>query len=119
MGSLEQVTTRATRVLAPNPGPMTLEGTNTWVLREPGAEGTIVVDPGPVDAAHLERIRALGPVALIVLTHRHIDHVEAAPTLHEQTGAPVVARDPALCLGADPLDGDAVREVAGVDWLTI
>jgi glyoxylase-like metal-dependent hydrolase (beta-lactamase superfamily II) len=89
------------------------------VLRDPAAEAAVVVDPGPAEAAHLERIRALGPVALIVLTHGHIDHAEAAPALHEQTGAPVVARDPALCLGADPLEGDELRAVAGVEWLTI
>ena len=46
---------RATCVLAPNPGMMTLDGTNTWVLRE-GAR-SIVIDPGPLGDGHLERIR--------------------------------------------------------------
>jgi glyoxylase-like metal-dependent hydrolase (beta-lactamase superfamily II) len=119
MSTLEQSTTRALRLLAPNPGPMTLDGTNTWVLREPGNDSCVVVDPGPADDGHLARIREHGPIALIVLTHGHVDHAEAAPLLHEQTGAPVVARDAALCLGADPLAGDTVQDVAGVEWLTV
>src|SRR4051794_33355436 len=119
MGTLEQVTTRALRLLAPNPGPMTLDGTNTWVLREPGDERCVVVDPGPLDDSHLRRIADQGPVATIVLTHGHVDHAEAAPRLHELTGAPVVARDPSLCIDAAPLADDERREVAGVDWLTV
>ncbi len=44
-------------MLAPNPGPMTLEGTNTWVLRaRPGAR-SVVVDPGPLDRGHLDAVR--------------------------------------------------------------
>jgi glyoxylase-like metal-dependent hydrolase (beta-lactamase superfamily II) len=43
-------------VRAPNPGPMTLDGTNSWILRAAGARGSVVVDPGPTDAAHLERL---------------------------------------------------------------
>ena len=38
-------------VLAPNASPMTLDGTNTWVLRDPGSSRSVVVDPGPPDAA--------------------------------------------------------------------
>ncbi|MDQ1704510.1 MAG: hypothetical protein QOF18_876 [Frankiaceae bacterium] len=119
MSTLEQVTTRALRILAPNPGPMTLTGTNTWVLREPGDERCVVVDPGPLDAGHLARVAEHGPVALIVLTHGHVDHSEGAPQLHELTGAPVIARDPALCIGAEPLTDEAVRDVAGLEWLTV
>ena len=47
---------RAGCVLAPNPSPMTLEGTNTWVLAEPGASSCVVVDPGPDDAGHLRAV---------------------------------------------------------------
>ncbi len=46
-------TERASAVLAPNPSPMTLEGTNTWILAEPGARRAVVVDPGPKDTLHL------------------------------------------------------------------
>src|SRR4051812_29978240 len=119
MSAFEPVTSRALRLLAPNPGPMTLDGTNTWVLREPGEESCVVVDPGPLDESHLRRIVELGPVAMIVLTHGHFDHAEAAPRLHELTGAPVVARDPNLCISAPPLADDDRREMAGIDWLTV
>ena len=50
---LRQVTPHAGVVLAENPSPMTLEGTNTWVLRAPGSDAVVVVDPGPPDRAHL------------------------------------------------------------------
>jgi glyoxylase-like metal-dependent hydrolase (beta-lactamase superfamily II) len=122
MSEPRQVTSRAQLVLAPNPGPMTLDGTNSWVLREPDGDRCVVVDPGPADEGHLGRLAALGPVALVVLTHGHLDHSEGAPRLRELTGAPVTALDPALCLAADPLDvaGRGGRQsVAGLDWLTI
>jgi glyoxylase-like metal-dependent hydrolase (beta-lactamase superfamily II) len=107
-------------MLAPNPGPMTLDGTNSWVLREPGGERCVVVDPGPLGNGHVERLAEVGPIELIVLTHRHFDHSEAAPRLHELSGAPVVARDPALCIGAEPLSEATGRtSVAGVEWLTV
>jgi glyoxylase-like metal-dependent hydrolase (beta-lactamase superfamily II) len=119
MGTAEQVTERATRLLAPNPGPMTLDGTNTWILREPGADAAVVVDPGPLHEEHLAGIVALGPVAQIVLTHRHHDHAEGAVRLRELTGAPVTARDAALCIDAEPLRPDAVSHVSSVEWLTV
>src|SRR3954451_6705135 len=78
-----------TLVRAPNPGPMTLDGTNTWVLRAPGG-GAIVVDPGPLDEGHLRAVAGLGPVAAILLTHGHEDHTEGVPRLAELTGAPVL-----------------------------
>src|SRR3954471_2143866 len=119
MSTLEQATTRALRLLAPNPGPMTLDGTNTWVLREPGDDRCVIVDPGPLDDGHLRRLADHGPVAMIVLTHGHFDHAEGAPRLHELTGAPVVARDERLCIDASPLQPDERRAVAGVEWLTV
>ncbi|WP_309064739.1 MBL fold metallo-hydrolase [Microbacterium sp.] len=99
-----------TRVLAPNPGPMTLDGTNTLVIRHPSSPSAVVVDPGPADDAHLDRVLAVGPVELILLTHHHLDHVEAATALHERTGAPVRAADRALVAEAEPLaDGEAIE----------
>ncbi len=115
----EQATPSAARLLAPNPSPMTLEGTNTWILRDPGEPGCVVVDPGPLDDGHLDRIVGAGPVELIVLTHSHLDHAEAAPRLAEMTGAPVVARDPAWCRGVPPLQPGRYDAVVGVEWLTI
>src|SRR3954452_3192991 len=119
MGVLDPVTARAGRVLAPNPGPMTLEGTNTWILREPNVEACVVVDPGPLDEGHLAAVADQGPVALVVLTHGHDDHAGGAGRFHEMTGAPVLARDPALCLGIEALDDDEKRTVADVEWLSV
>jgi glyoxylase-like metal-dependent hydrolase (beta-lactamase superfamily II) len=85
---LESLPAWVTLVRAPNPGPMTLDGTNTWLLRAPGA-GAVVVDPGPLDERHLRAVAADGPVAAIVLTHGHIDHTEGVARLAELTGAPV------------------------------
>ena len=51
-------TPRATCLLAPNPSPMTLDGTNTWVIAEPGSPSVVVVDPGPEDEGHLRRVLA-------------------------------------------------------------
>ncbi|MEP6800185.1 MAG: MBL fold metallo-hydrolase [Lapillicoccus sp.] len=88
------VTTRATCVLEPNPGPMTLDGTNTWVLLEPGADLAVVIDPGELDEAHLQRVLAtvadLGArVGLTLLTHGHLDHAQSADRFAELTRAPV------------------------------
>jgi glyoxylase-like metal-dependent hydrolase (beta-lactamase superfamily II) len=90
------VTARAACVLAPNPGVMTLEGTNTWVLMEPGSAACVVVDPGPLDEPHLQRVldvvaRRGARVALTLLTHAHLDHAESAGRFAELTGAPVRA----------------------------
>lgn len=93
---LRPVTPTAGVVLAPNPGPMTLEGTNTWVLRDPGSESCVVVDPGPLDEGHLAEVASYGPVDVVLLTHGHLDHSEGARRFAELTGAPVRALDPAL-----------------------
>ncbi|MFC7243649.1 MBL fold metallo-hydrolase [Catellatospora aurea] len=70
---------------APNPGPMTLDGTNTWLLDD----GT-VIDPGPDDLAHLEAIIEAGPpIRRILFTHGHPDHVDGVTTLLALTGATV------------------------------
>lgn len=96
---------RVIRVLAPNPGLLTLEGTNTWVV---GDGPSLVVDPGPADDAHLaEVVREARGVAAILLTHDHVDHAEAAAALAAMTGAPLVA---ARAAGAERLrDGQTFR----------
>lgn len=109
---IQQWTERVTRVLAPNPGLMRLEGTNSYVVRAPGARSSAVVDPGPPDEEHLARLRSLGDIELVLVTHRHLDHAEAAAELAASVGAPVRAVDPDVCREADPLqDGEVI--VAG------
>lgn len=79
------------RLRAPNPSPMTRDGTNTYLL---GGAGLAVIDPGPDDPAHLEAIlRAVGrvPVSHVLVTHAHLDHSPLAPALSAATGAPVLA----------------------------
>jgi glyoxylase-like metal-dependent hydrolase (beta-lactamase superfamily II) len=71
---------------APNPGPMTLDGTNSWVLRAPGAAGCVVVDPGPDDEGHLRRLAGAGPVELVLVTHGHDDHVGGLARFRDLTG---------------------------------
>ncbi len=106
----------ATCVLAPNPGPMTLDGTNTWVLRSASGSRSVVVDPGPLHPGHLAAVRELaGDVAVVLLTHGHVDHSEAAVTFASDVACPVRALDPEHRLGADGLaDGDVV-EVDGLE----
>jgi glyoxylase-like metal-dependent hydrolase (beta-lactamase superfamily II) len=89
-------------LLAPNPSPMTLDGTRTFVV------GRVVIDPGPDDAAHLDAIvDALdgAPPAAILLTHAHGDHSAAALPLARRTGAPVMMSRGAL---HSPLHGAEV-----------
>ena len=111
---LRTVTPLASVRLQRNPSPMTLDGTNTWVLRAPGEDACVVVDPGEDEESHLRAVAADGPVALVLLTHRHNDHAGGARRLAALTGAPVRALDPSLVLGSEALaDGDVVAE-AGV-----
>jgi len=112
---VRRVTPTAGVVLAPNPGPMTLEGTNTWVLRAEGSEGCVVVDPGPLLEEHLQAVAAAGPVEAILLTHGHFDHSEGAGRLAELTGASVRALDPRHRLGDEGLDDGAVVVGGGLE----
>jgi glyoxylase-like metal-dependent hydrolase (beta-lactamase superfamily II) len=83
---------RVLRVLAPNPGPFTLEGTNTWIV---GEDPSVVIDPGPDDAGHLLAvIDEAEPVAAVLLTHRHPDHAPGAARLAATARAPVYAFRP-------------------------
>ncbi|MCB5275748.1 putative polyketide biosynthesis zinc-dependent hydrolase BaeB [Arthrobacter sp. SO5] len=101
--------------LAPNPGPMSLHGTNSYVIAAPGAERIVVVDPGPLDERHLQDLAGAGAVELILITHRHADHTAAAARLAELTGAPVRAADPAHCHAGAPLVDGEVIHAAGVE----
>lgn len=110
-----QVSARAFCVLAPNPSPMTLDGTNTWVLHEPGSTQALVVDPGPDDEAHLRAVLAVveglgARVAKTLLTHGHLDHSEGAARFAALTGSSVLALDPLQRSGDEGLgEGDVVR----------
>jgi len=102
-------------VLAPNAGPMTLDGTNTWLLSRPGS-GSVVIDPGPDHEGHLRAVLQAAldvdaPVRQVLLTHGHADHSEGAASLRELAGGvPVRALDPAHRLGGEGLaDGDVVE----------
>lgn len=101
---------RGACVLAPNANHMTLDGTNTWVLREPDGGRCVVVDPGPSIGSHLDAVAAeAGDVAVVLLTHHHADHSEAAREFAERVGCGVRALDPAYRLGSEGLtDGDVV-----------
>jgi glyoxylase-like metal-dependent hydrolase (beta-lactamase superfamily II) len=111
------VTPAASCVLAPNPGPMTLDGTNTWVLCARGAARAVVVDPGPDDPAHLRAVLAAveardARVGVVLLTHGHLDHSEAARSFAQAAGGVAVrALDPAHRLGEEGLGGGDVVEV--------
>jgi len=99
-GSEEELLARygILRLLAPNPGPFTLTGTNTWLV---GRGPTWVIDPGPMLDAHFERLLAAieerGGLGGVALTHDHEDHAEAV--------APLLAEHPApLAGGRGPVD---------------
>lgn len=115
MNTAPQLPDGVTLTLAPNPGPMTLDGTNTWRVTAPWSPGSaaVVVDPGPDDEGHLCRVAALGPVALVVVTHRHRDHTAGAARFAQLTGAAVRGADPEECIDAPPLAAGEILTVAG------
>ncbi|MFE9029199.1 MBL fold metallo-hydrolase [Streptomyces iakyrus] len=113
-------TARAVNVLAPNASAMTLDGTNTWIISEPGSDLAVVVDPGPLDDGHLRRVVATAEqagrrVALTLLTHGHPDHAEGAARFAELTGTRVRALDPALRLGEEGLAAGDVITTGGLE----
>lgn len=88
------ITAFASCVLAPNPSPMTLDGTNTWVLARPDATAGVVVDPGPLHEGHLTAVAQEAQrrgirVEVVLLTHHHADHEEGAQRFAEMVGAHV------------------------------
>ncbi|MFF8939595.1 MBL fold metallo-hydrolase [Streptomyces paradoxus] len=113
-------TARAVNVLAPNASAMTLDGTNTWIVSEPGSDLAVVIDPGPLDDGHLRQVvttaeQAGKRVALTLLTHGHPDHAEGAARFAELTGTRVRALDPALRLGEEGLAAGDVITTGGLE----
>lgn len=118
--TLRPVTDLSGVILCDNPSEMTFEGTNTVVLRAPESPTCVVVDPGPDDRAHAERIAAIvGEIELVVVTHRHGDHTDGIDHLRAFTSAPVRAVEERFCRDAAPLvtdgDDDEVIHAAGLD----
>jgi glyoxylase-like metal-dependent hydrolase (beta-lactamase superfamily II) len=92
-------------VVAPNPGPFTLDGTRTYLL-----DDHVVIDPGPAIDSHVRAIlEAMPQLRTILITHRHADHAPAAVPLWQATGARIAA--PPGVLGNDDgvADGDVVE----------
>ena len=92
--TIETLSPLVRRIVAPNAGPMTFRGTNTYVV---GHGAVTVIDPGPDDPAHVEAIVATlagERVARILVTHTHRDHSPAARLLKARTGAPIVGCAP-------------------------
>jgi glyoxylase-like metal-dependent hydrolase (beta-lactamase superfamily II) len=115
-----RVTDHATLVRADNPGPMTLDGTNTWILRAPDAEQSVVVDPGPLLEDHLRAVlEQAGQVAVVLLTHKHPDHSEGAAWFANQAGCGVRAVDPAFRIPTDHAHGLSEGDVVSADGLRI
>lgn len=82
------------RVTANNPSAFTFEGTNSYII---GRDTLAVIDPGPLDEAHLTALMAAidgRPVSHILVSHTHIDHSPLAARLQAETGAPIVAEGP-------------------------
>src|SRR4051812_36506518 len=96
-----QLEPQVSRVLAPNPGSMSLDGTNTYVVGEPGSGRAVLVDPGPDDAGHLAAVEAVlaargAECVAVLVTHHHLDHAEAALPWGTHFGAQVAAGSPAV-----------------------
>ena len=88
-GLLRPVTETASVLLCNNPGLLTLEGTNTWVLCGPGSDEMVIVDPGPDDDEHIAKVAELGKIPLVLISHKHEDHTGGIDKIVERTGAVV------------------------------
>ena len=90
-GSIRRLAADIWRIVAPNPSALTGPGTNTYVL---GTQRPVVIDPGPDDEVHLERIMEVagGTIDLILCTHSHPDHSTGAASLRGRTGAISIRR---------------------------
>ncbi len=106
-----------TRVLAPNPSPITLDGTNSYLVGAPGSGQAVLVDPGPDDPEHLDAVEAAlaargARCAAVLVTHHHGDHAEAALPWAARFGTPVMA-------GSQEVAGPVGRVLTGGDLLRL
>jgi glyoxylase-like metal-dependent hydrolase (beta-lactamase superfamily II) len=114
-GLLRPVTETASVLLCNNPGLLTLDGTNTWVLRGPGSDEIVIVDPGPEDDEHIANIADLGPIPLVLISHKHEDHTGAIDKIVERTGAVVRSVGSGFLRGlGGPLTDGEVIDAAGL-----
>ncbi|WP_167097081.1 MBL fold metallo-hydrolase [Mycobacterium sp. DL592] len=114
-GVLRPVTGTASVLLCNNPNVMTLEGTNTWVLRGPGSDEMVVVDPGPDDDEHLARLAELGTIPLVLISHKHEDHTGGIDKIVDLTGAVVRSVGSGFLRGlGGPLTDGEVIDAAGL-----
>jgi glyoxylase-like metal-dependent hydrolase (beta-lactamase superfamily II) len=114
-GVLTRVTDHASLLVAPNACAWTFEGTNTWLLAGPDDDSCVVVDPGPLDPIHLDRIRAAAGARMIAeiwLTHGHDDHADGAWPLAAATRA--LVRMAGGGAGTLPLIDDACLVVGSI-----
>ena len=109
----EQVLASVRRLLAPNPSPMTLSGTNSYLV---GRGEVVVVDPGPDLPEHVDALVAaaatLGRLAYSVVTHHHADHLPAAARLRERVGSPIVGHPDLPGVDRPCVDGE-ILETSG------
>jgi glyoxylase-like metal-dependent hydrolase (beta-lactamase superfamily II) len=122
--TVEVVTDYASRILAANPGPMTLDGTNTWILRAPGSASAVVVDPGPLLTDHLQAVldavASYGcTVEVVLLTHGHADHSEGAAWFASQANCGIRSVDPTFRIPTDHAHGLAEGDVITAGQLQI
>src|SRR2546423_11535428 len=100
------------RIVAPNPGPMTGPGTNTYLV---GIDEVAVIDPGPDTKKHIDAIVGASMrerVRWVLLTHTHPDHAPGTERLVKATGAEVVSfskRDPVVTPDRTIGDGDSIE----------
>lgn len=111
----ERVSPVIQKILALNPGPMTLDGTNTWVIGDVDREPPIIIDPGPRDEDHLDRVVAAsgGWASAVWLTHRHHDHSDGAARMSELAHCPVMAADPPFATSRNDVLTDGSRRSVG------
>ena len=119
-GIVQQLSSRVRRLVAPNPGPMTGAGTNTYLI---GTDDVAVLDPGPAIPEHIERIveAGAGKITRLVCTHTHPDPSPAAAVIASRLGVPMIGaltaddqhQDRSFVPDEQLTDGSLI---AGGDW---